>query len=338
MTVRRASTFAVVIPLVLSLAGFVLAMLALFAGTGSQQQVMEDYHIIAVNMSDFGHDLIASAATTSTAPEPTKTDDGGFWSSIESGISDIGQDVKNDLTDIANNIANDVADKLADAIGISEWYSLHIMTACEGVFSPNATNPGAWFNTTNCTAQEAGLHFNLTELINGELQAGPLHLSAADLRFPQKVQDAVDLINDTLLAVFLFYVLGSAFTGLSFLVCIVLLTLRPDMSRLVILANLAISILAALTLAIGSAMTTAVAKKGVSKINDAGEDVGISAVEGTKFITISWVAFAVMFASCLFWTATCFLPRKSKNYGGEKGPRTSADSGRPFLAMFRRRH
>lgn len=45
----RIRPLAVVIPLVLSLAGFVLAMLALFAGTGSQQQALEDYHLIAVS-------------------------------------------------------------------------------------------------------------------------------------------------------------------------------------------------------------------------------------------------------------------------------------------------
>lgn len=39
---------AVIIPLILSIAGFVLGMVALFAGTGSQQRALEDYHLIAV--------------------------------------------------------------------------------------------------------------------------------------------------------------------------------------------------------------------------------------------------------------------------------------------------
>lgn len=47
----------VVFPLVLSLAGFVLAMIALFAGTGPQQQAMEKYHLIAVRPRCTEHDI-----------------------------------------------------------------------------------------------------------------------------------------------------------------------------------------------------------------------------------------------------------------------------------------
>lgn len=44
----RISSLQVLFPLILSFAAFVLVMLALFAGTGPQQQQLEDYHIIAV--------------------------------------------------------------------------------------------------------------------------------------------------------------------------------------------------------------------------------------------------------------------------------------------------
>lgn len=47
----RVPPFAILLPLVLSLAAFVLTMIALFAGTGSQQQALESYHIIAVRYS-----------------------------------------------------------------------------------------------------------------------------------------------------------------------------------------------------------------------------------------------------------------------------------------------
>ena len=48
----RASSLQVLLPLIFSFAAFVLAMLALFAGTGPQQQQLEDYHIIAVGNED----------------------------------------------------------------------------------------------------------------------------------------------------------------------------------------------------------------------------------------------------------------------------------------------
>ena len=44
----RVGSLQVLLPLIFSFAAFVLAMLALFAGTGPQQQQLEEYHIIAV--------------------------------------------------------------------------------------------------------------------------------------------------------------------------------------------------------------------------------------------------------------------------------------------------
>ncbi|KAI0378017.1 hypothetical protein F5Y04DRAFT_165841 [Hypomontagnella monticulosa] len=332
----RIRPFAVVIPLILSIAGFVLAMIALFAGTGSQQQALEDYHLLAINMSNFGHDLVPTP--TSSGSQPTETNDGGFLDDIQDGLDDIEQQISDQL----NNITNDIADQLAQELGISQWYSLHIMNVCEGDFAPNATSPGAWYNTTNCTAQSPGVHFNLTDVLQKEIDEGPLDINAAVIPIPDSIQQSIDYLNSFLLALFVLYVLGSAFSGLSFLSCIVVLTLRrPSIERGTIVINIALAALAALSLAIGSAIATAISKKGVSKINSAGDDAGISAIEGTKFMIISWVAFGVMFVTLLFWSISCCLPRRrvgSSTTYGEKYPRTSMDSNRGLLGIFRRRH
>ncbi|KAI4865118.1 hypothetical protein F4820DRAFT_308555 [Hypoxylon rubiginosum] len=332
----RIRPLAVVIPLILSIAGFILAMIALFAGTGSQQQALEDYHLIAINMSNFGHDLIPTP--TSSGSQPTATDgDSSIWDQIEDGLDDLGDDI----TDELNDIANDVADRLSAELGISQWYSLHVMTACEGNFAPNATSPGAWYNTTNCTAQSPGVHFNLTEVLQREIDEGPLDINAADVPIPDSIQQTIDYVNSFLLAAFVLYVLGSAFSGLSFLSCIVVLTLRRDViGRGTILINAALSAPAVLALAVGSAIATAVSKRGVAEINDRGAEAGISAVEGTKFMIVSWVAFAVMFVALLFWCVACCLPRRRGSAAagwGEKAPRASTDSHRGLLGMFRRR-
>lgn len=59
---------------------------------------------------------------------------------------------KDDAKDKLNEISGDIADKLAAKLGISQWYSLHIMDSCEGNFAPNATALGAGLNITNCTS------------------------------------------------------------------------------------------------------------------------------------------------------------------------------------------
>ena len=61
-----------------------------------------------------------------------------------------------DIENAINEAGNDVADLLAKELGISEWYSVHVLTACQGDYQPNATAPDAGYNTTNCTGGPLG--------------------------------------------------------------------------------------------------------------------------------------------------------------------------------------
>ena len=57
---------------------------------------------------------------------------------------------KSKIVDKLDDIGDDIADKLADRLGIHEFYSLHVLTVCDGEFTPNATAPGAGRNVTEC--------------------------------------------------------------------------------------------------------------------------------------------------------------------------------------------
>ncbi|KAK6192987.1 hypothetical protein LQW54_012911 [Pestalotiopsis sp. IQ-011] len=310
--------FTIILPIILSIAGFVLAMISLFAGHKPGQ--LEDYHILALNMSNFGHDLVPTP--TSGSSEPTSTDDswGSFFTSV---VETLASEISDELSDIEN----DIADKLSAELGISQWYSLHVMTACEGNFAPNATSAGAWYNTTNCTAQAAGTQFNLTEVLDREISVGPLDLNPADLPIPDDITDAINYLNGFLLAIFVLFCIGAGFAGLSFLGGIAAISLsgtsktgKTGPSRLVSLVNFILTGLASLALLIGAAITTAVAKKGQEKINDKGSEVGISANAGTKFIIITWVSFAVMFVAALYWIVAGIRGRSSATTGRRRGP------------------
>ena len=111
------------------------------------------------------------------------------------------------------------------------------------------------------------------------------------------------------------------------------------------------ALLGALALMIGSAVSTAVAKKGAANINESGDDAGISAVPGHKFIVLSWVAFGLMGATLLFWTLACWSARRAaggrafasdhhhhRTYVGEKPGRPSASSDRGLVGGFFRRN
>ncbi|KAK7981856.1 hypothetical protein PG996_009541 [Apiospora saccharicola] len=291
----------VLCPLIFSAAAFALALVALFAGSKPGQ--MEDYHIISINMSNFGHDLVPTP--TSGGSEPTTTDQGGIGGFFSSVVATL----ESSITDELNEISNDIADKLSAELGISQWYSLHVMNACEGNYAPNATSPGAWFNQTNCTAQEAGFQFNLSSVLDREIEVGPLDLNPADLKIPEGIQEAINYVNGFLLAVFVLYVIGIGFSGIVFLLCIGAITIGP--STLFSLASAVTATLAALALGIASAIATAIAKKGASEINDKGDEVGISAKAGSKFMIITWVAFGAIVVALISWIGIWLKNRRS---------------------------
>ncbi|KAJ3578222.1 hypothetical protein NPX13_g2348 [Xylaria arbuscula] len=293
---RQPSVGLLLPPVLISFVAFVLVMIALLAGTGPQQESLEPYHIIAVNLSNFGQDLIASSTTSD--PEPSETSGSSWLDELEDDARGLGQDI----TDGINNLTNGIADDITEELGISEWYSLHIMSICEGMFSPNASAPGAWYNMTNCTTSSP-LRLNLSEILDHEIKAGPLDLNINQIPLPDSVQNAVDTVNDALRALLVLYALASGLSGLTFLVSLaVIVFFRKRVHMLIVWANIALSGLGALILLIGSAVVTYVNNKAVKEIDDAGKDVGISGIRGSKFIAISWISFGLMLFISLYWT------------------------------------
>ena len=170
------------IPVGLSIVGFVLAMLSLFAG--KQQGFMEDYFILMVNpvpstlptlppgppflasmlltrgllqvnTSDLGQNIVP---TPSGGASVTATPTSGSSSGL-AGLGDIFSQVEASVTAAIGSAETAVAswekglaDQLANDLGIKEFYSLYVMDICQGDFTPNATAPNAGYNVTNCTA------------------------------------------------------------------------------------------------------------------------------------------------------------------------------------------
>jgi hypothetical protein len=150
----------------------------------------------------------------------------------------------------------------------------------------------------------------LTELVNHELDVGPFDINLADLKWPDGIQRQLDKINRLLLAVFVFYCLGVGFAGLSILSSLAAFFLTGK--RSITIGNFALACLAALSIAIGAIITTVGANQTAETITDIGENVGIAAYSGQKFIVISWVAFALMAAATLYWVTDVCLDRRSR--------------------------
>lgn len=293
----------VAFPLLCYIVALVLAFLLLFAG--HKQGFMEDYAIVRLNTSALGYNLVDNTFNfggDDNNPDTQEDGDGGFLDDIVDGVRDTVNDVTDSVQDFLNDAGNEVAERLAQELGISEWYSIHVLTACEGNFSPNATDPDPGLNTTDCTSGSINNRINITELIDRELSVGPARLNLADIGFPSEISEHVETVNNVLKACAILYILGVAFTGAGMLLSAA--TLAADTSpprKLFAFLNLLIAILAILVLLATSILVTVGGRKAVEKINEYGAEVGLVAIAGSGFMTLSWVAFALAAAAGLFY-------------------------------------
>lgn len=314
----------VLFPLALSIVGIVLSSLCLFAG--HTEDFLEDYDIIRLNTSKIGQDVIPwDELDLGNIVDNLKRDVGDDirdkWDDLKDGAGDKLDELQDDAKDKANDLTNDVIEQVADRLGISDWYSIHVMSACHGSWEPNATDPSPSLNITNCQDTTPNNPLNLTEMLDKELAVGDLGINLADINWPPEIQEKIDLINDLLLAIFIVYVVGMGFCGLAVLGCIGSLILAS--SRLLVLFNFVLSGLGALALTIGSIVVTIVGTKGISELNKVAKEVSVHASRGKNFLIISWVAAACMIAAAIFWTTRfcvlCVQKRRDKKMAGRKG-------------------
>lgn len=287
-------------PLACAIVAFVLSMLCLFAG--HKPGFMEDYHIVTLNTSTLGHNLIPTT-TTSPGTTPTSTSIGSFFSSIASSAV---ATIEGDL----NTIAGDVADKLSKELGIKQWYSFHLMDLCEGNYAPNATKSSASLNVTACTNQTAMFKFNLAKQISGELEIGPLHLNLSDINWPADIQNGLNKLNTAIDATFIFYAIGIAASGLAIIASLAAFFLHG--SRLVSFGNWGLASLAFVALLIASIIVTIIQKEATNLINKYGNEIGVYAYRGVKYLMITWVAVAVMFLATISWIMEFCVGKRTK--------------------------
>jgi len=286
-------------PIVLSLVAFVLACLTLFAGYGKNPGFMEDYHVLMLNTSSLGHNLVPTPASGDNNPTTTSGGGGlgGFFTSLVASATAAVGAIESDLA----SIADDVADELADKLGIDEFYSLHVMNTCQGSFTPNATAPGAGYNVTNCTEPLKTAQANITAMLDQQLSIRPVHLSLADLDFSQDLQHDLDKVAKLLLALAILYILGVGFSGLALLLSVLGLFTYPRHPRSTAITNLLVAGLAAVVLLAGNLTTTIVGVEVVDEINVHGDHIGLSASMGRGFLGIAWAAFGLMAVASIFW-------------------------------------
>ncbi|KAL3428457.1 SUR7 protein [Phlyctema vagabunda] len=296
--------FSALLPLLFAIAAFILSMLCLFAG--HKEGFMEDYDIIRLNTSRLGYAQAEATATSSAGAAATS-----FSSSLGAWIDGIEDDITDSIDGAIDDAQDAIADKLAEELGIEEWYSLHLMDMCQGMFRPNATAKNSKLNVTDCSNRTAMYHFDIESVLNEQLSLGPLDVSLSDLGWSDDIQDGINALNTAMSATFVLYAIGIAAAGVS--VITALLAFFMHGSRLISIGNWGLAFISFLSLLVSSVIVTVFQNKAASVIRRYGNDIGIFADKGTKFLILTWVATACMFIASIAWIFEFCAGRSKRN-------------------------
>jgi hypothetical protein len=264
-------------------------------------------HIPPTNIPQLNTSTLGNGIVPTSAPASGSTPSlGSIFGSIARDLrSSIGGEIGSGL----DSAIGDVANKLAGALGIQQWYSMHLMGMCEGSYTPDATVPHAQLKVLSCTKPTAMCtyclhrvitspnsipdHFDISDQLSKELQLGTLHLDLSAIGWPSDIQNGLDNMSTALNAIFVLYAVGTAATSLIILATVIKLVVRT--SRVASLGNWSLLCLPFLSLLIASAIATIVQMKAVGVINKYGNGIGLYAYRGDKYLLLTWAAVVVMF-------------------------------------------
>jgi SUR7/PalI family len=178
--------------------------------------------------------------------------------------------------------------------------------------------------------------FDISKQISGELEVGPLHLNLSDIDWPSDIQDGLNKLNTALDATFVLYAIGIAAAGCAIIAALVALFLHG--SRLISLGNWGLTSLSFVAFLVASIIITIVQIKAVNLINKYGNDIGVFAYKGTKYLILTWVAMAVMFLASMAWVGEfCVGKRNTRREYTEKPTRSGwRHRGSDEAALHRR--
>lgn len=135
-------------------------------------------------------------------------------------------------------------------------------------------------------------HFDISDQLSKELQLGKLHFDLSAIGWPSDIQNGLNNLSTALDTLFVLYTVGATATGLVILGT--LITLVTPTSRFALFYNWGLISLSFLSLLIASAVITIVQIKAVGLINRYGNEIGVYAYKGNKYMFLTWAAVVVM--------------------------------------------
>jgi hypothetical protein len=134
-------------------------------------------------------------------------------------------------------------------------------------------------------------HFDIAQQLENELQVGQLHLELSDIGWPAGIQNGLSGLGSLLSALFVLYIVGIATAGFNIATAPLILLQQSSHLGPLCKGSAAISFLSLLA---ASIIITFVQFKAVDLINKYGNDIGLYAQAGGKYMVFTWVAVIFM--------------------------------------------
>ena len=166
---------------------------------------------------------------------------------------------------------------------------------CENCIQPGTISK----NATSCSNTTINNHFNPKQTLAEQLKENTNgEIDLTDLEWPSEIDDGLNALKLAQKAVFVFYCIAIASIFLALVFAIV--GVFSD-GRLSALTNLLTDGLAFFAILLASAIVTVIAVKSTNLINKYGEDIGVHANKGNKFLALTWSTMGVVFLSWCIW-------------------------------------
>lgn len=250
---------------------------------------------------------------------------GGIFSrkrSVGDAIEDAcnaGADAANSAVQISTDAINKALGSIAKAIGIQEYYSVHIGALCEGNYKPSFSDKDAKPDVTKCTPKFRTAQTDLSKKLDDELQVGPFKFKLSDLDLVDDIKDGFDKIPGALAAMAFFFLFATIALVLGFLCSLAVVGLEytgnGGLQKFALFGAIGCLGLGWFTTLIGAAVTTGIAETIKKAVNKFGDKFGMSAHTSPGLYFLLWSAMVCSFLALALLAFLWFKTRGGSGMG-----------------------
>ncbi|KAK4143363.1 uncharacterized protein C8A04DRAFT_12487 [Dichotomopilus funicola] len=257
---------------------------------------------------------------------------GGIFSrkpSVGDAIGDAcktGADAANQAVQISTDAINKALGSIAKAIGIQEYYSVHIGALCEGNYKPSFDDKDAKPDVSKCTPKFKTEQTDLSKKLDDELQVGPFKFKLSDLDLVDDIKDGFAKIPGALAAMAFFFLFATIALVLGFLFSLAVAGLdyagKDTLKKFALFGAIGCLGVGWFTTLIGAAVTTGIAETIKKAVNKFGDKFGMSAHTSPGLYFLLWSAMVCSFLALAMLAFLWFKTRGGRGMG--HGPSAGA--------------